>query len=81
MEMASSQPKKTGGVAQVQFGIYKQPGQYAGRTIKEVRAERAQLWGIPDDAHAYLGNTKLEENYEIQEGDAVEFHRKAGEKG
>lgn len=81
MEMAQGPQKKSGGVAQVQFGIYKQPGNYAGKSVADVRAERAQLWGIPDDAHAYLGNTKLDENYEIQEGDAVEFHRKAGEKG
>ena len=81
MEMAQGPQKKTGGVAQVQFGIYKQPGNYAGKTVAQVRQEREKLWKIPSDASAFIGDRKLSETDVINEGDNVEFHRRAGEKG
>lgn len=68
-------------VAQVRFGVYNNPGNHAGKTIAEVRQGFTRLWGIPNDAHAYNGRERLDENYVIQPGDNVEFHRKAGEKG
>lgn len=77
----SSSVSPTGGTAQIRFGVYNQPGNHAGKTVREVREVQGKLWGIPDDASAYLGSQKLEDNYEIQEGDNIEFHRRAGEKG
>jgi len=47
----------------------------------QAREQFSRLWGIPTDAVAYKGKDKLDENYVIQPGDNVEFHRRAGEKG
>lgn len=69
------------GMAQIRFGVYNQPGMHAGKTVKDVRDTQGKLWGIPADASAYLGANKVDENYVIQPGDNLEFHRRAGEKG
>jgi hypothetical protein len=73
--------KSVSGVANVRFGVYSQPSPVAGKSVKEAREQYGKLWGIPTDAIAYKGKDKLDENYIIQPGDNVEFHRRAGEKG
>lgn len=78
-ESQSSQP--SGGVANLRFGVYTQPAPVAGKSVKEVREQFSKLWAIPSDAVAYKGKDKLDEDYVIQPSDAVEFHRRAGEKG
>ena len=70
-----------GGQAQVRFGVYNNPGAHAGKSIAQIRNDLGKLWSIPGDATAYKGKDKLDENYVIQPGDNVEFHRRAGEKG
>lgn len=75
---ASSQPT---GMANLRFGVYNQPTNVAGKSVKEARDQFSKIWGIPTDAVAYKGKDKLDENYVIQPGDNVEFHRRAGEKG
>lgn len=67
--------------ANVRYGVYGQPGNYAGKTIAQVREEVGKLWGIPADAAAYKGKEKLSDDTVIQPGDQIEFHRKMGEKG
>lgn len=81
MEMAQGPGQKAGGMAQIRFGVYNNPGQHVGKTVKQVRETYSKLWGIPSDANAYKGKDKLDENYVITESDNIEFHRKAGEKG
>lgn len=78
---SSSAAKSASGVANVRFGVYSQPSPVAGKSVKEAREQFGKLWGIPNDAVAYKGKDKLDENYVIQPGDNVEFHRRAGEKG
>lgn len=67
--------------ANVKYGVYGQPGNYANKSVAQVRADLGNLWGIPADAAAYKGKERLEDNYVIQPGDQIEFHRKQGEKG
>lgn len=81
MEQAQGAGAASGGTAQIRFGVYNQPGNHAGKTVKEVRESHGKLWGIPADAAAYLGSNKVDDNYVIQAGDNLEFHRRAGEKG
>lgn len=81
MEQAQGPGAKPSGTAQIRFGVYNQPGNHVGKTVKEVRETYSKLWGIPKDANAYKGSEKLDENYVIGENDNLEFHRKAGEKG
>jgi len=78
---SSSATQAASGVANVRFGVYSQPSNVGGKTVKEAREQFSKLWGIPSDAIAYKGKDKLNENYVIQPGDNVEFHRRAGEKG
>lgn len=65
----------------VKYGVYGAPGDYAGKSVAEVRQQMASVWQVPNDAVAYKGKEKLDNNYVIQPGDQIEFHRKMGEKG
>lgn len=67
--------------ANVRYGVYGQPGNYAGKSVSQVRTDLGQMWGIPADAAAYKGKERLQDDYIIQAGDQIEFHRKQGEKG
>lgn len=80
-DTSSNTAKSVSGVANVRFGVYSQPSNVAGKSVKDAREQFGKLWGIPNDAIAYKGKDKLDENYVIQPGDNVEFHRRAGEKG
>lgn len=84
MDMNSNQQNQTNtssGVANLRYGVYSQPAPVSGKTVAEVRQQFSKLWGISSDAIAYKGKDKLEENYVIQPGDNLEFHRRSGEKG
>lgn len=72
---------KASKMANVRYSVYNQTGAFAGKTVAQVRAELGQQFGIPTDATAFKGKTKLEDDYHIQPGDSIEFHRKQGEKG
>lgn len=78
---SSAQPNRPAGMAGIRYGVYSQPSNVAGKTVKEVRDQFSKLWGIPNDAVAYCGKDKLDENAVIQPGQNIEFHRRAGEKG
>ncbi len=79
--MNNAAAQQSTGMANVRFGVYNQPSNIAGKSVKDARDQFSKLWGIPNDAVAYKGKDKLDENYVIQPGDNVEFHRRAGEKG
>jgi hypothetical protein len=82
MELNSNQQQPAAGQqAHVRFGVYNQPAPVAGKTVSDVRNQFGKIWGISSDAVAYKGKDKLDENYVIQPGDNVEFHRRSGEKG
>jgi hypothetical protein len=79
--MNNAAAQQSTGMANVRFGVYNQPSNIAGKSVQDARDQFSKLWGIPNDAVAYKGKDKLDENYVIQPGDNVEFHRRAGEKG
>lgn len=83
MENQSTGPSaaRPAGMANLRFGVYNQPTNVAGKSAQEAREQFSKIWGIPNDSIAYKGKDKLDENYIIQPGDNVEFHRRAGEKG
>lgn len=78
---SASQPNRPNGVANLRYGVYSQPTNVAGKTVKEVRDQFAKIWGIPNDAVAYAGKDKLADEHVIQPGQNIEFTRRAGEKG
>jgi len=78
---AGAQPNRSTGMANIRYGVYSQPSNIAGKSIKEIREQFSKIWGIPNDAVAYCGKDKLDENAVVQPGQNVEFHRRAGEKG
>lgn len=47
-------------------------------TVGEFRATYARAWRLPPDAEAYSGRFHLEDEYLIQPGDVIEFHRRMG---
>lgn len=69
------------GQATVCYGVYVESNQLAGKTVKDVRQAYARLWNIPADAVAYKGKAAMTEDYILEQGDTIEFFRKAGEKG
>lgn len=83
MEMASvpgvSPANK--GTANIRYSVYNQPGNYVGKSVSEVRSQLTKLWGVPTDAVGHLGKEKLSDDYVIQDGDNIEFHKRSGEKG
>lgn len=82
MEMAQGPGAgASNGQAQIRFGVYNKPGNHAGKKVSDVRSELGKMWGVPSDASAYVGKEKVDDNYTIQAGDQIEFHRRAGEKG
>lgn len=83
MSTASGQVSgKQQGSATVQYSMYTQSNEaFVGRTVAEVRNAMAEHWGIPSDSDALKGKTRLPEDYIIQAGDNVQFHRRSGEKG
>lgn len=78
---SSAQPNRGNGIANLRYGVYSQPTNVAGKTVREVREQFGKIWGIPTDAVAYLGKDKLSDDTVIQAGQNIEFSRKAGEKG
>lgn len=78
---SAAQPNRATGMANLRYGVYNQPSNIAGKTVSDVRQQFAKIWGIPNDAIAYCGKDKLDENAVIQPGQNIEFHRRAGEKG
>lgn len=68
-------------MANLRYGVYHQNGNFVGQTIAQARQTLTNAWGIPNDAAAYKGKVKMEDNYVIQPGDQLEFHRRMGEKG
>ena len=84
MELNSQQnatSTNAGQVANIRYGVYSQPAPVSGKSVAEIRQQFGKLWGISSDAIAYKGKDKLDENYVVQPGDNLEFHRRAGEKG
>jgi hypothetical protein len=81
MQQASSAGAQSGGSAQIRYGVYNNPGNHVGKSVSDLRGQFGSMWGIPGDANAYKGKEKLDDNYVIQPGDNIEFHRRAGEKG
>lgn len=78
---SSSQPTSQTGMANLRYGVYNQPSNIAGKTVSDVRQQFSKIWGIPNDAVAYCGKDRMDENAIIQPGQNIEFHRRAGEKG
>ena len=71
-----------GSSVKLKFGIYKQDvPNMEGKTVAELRNEFADNWNIPQDAVAYSGRQRLEDNEVLQGGQQVQFHRAAGQKG
>jgi len=78
---SGAQPGRQASMANIRYGVYNQPSNIAGKSVKEVRDQFSKIWGIPTDAIAYCGKEKLTEDTVIQPGQNIEFHRRAGEKG
>jgi len=70
------------GKAQIKYaGFAEADTLFVGQSISAVRDARGDAWSIPSDAKAFRGKDQLDENYIIQSGDVIEFHRRMGEKG
>lgn len=63
-------------LANFRYGVYANPGPFVGRNIAEVRTHLGGLWSVPPDATAFKGFQKLNDNYIVQKGDQIEFHRR-----
>ncbi len=81
MSTATSGASNADKMAKIRYLGYGNPAPYVGQTIKQVREKVTPLWGVPNDAFAYKGKEKLDENYIIQAQDEIEFIKRQGEKG
>jgi hypothetical protein len=71
----------TNNIATMKYGAYQQPGNHAGKTVAQIRTELSAIWNVPGDAQAFKGKTQMADDYVVQPGDSIEFHRRMGEKG
>lgn len=69
------------GTVRLRFGGYSSNAPLVGKTIAEARVSASAQWGTPGDAKAFKGKEQLEDNYVLQPGDEIEFHKRQGEKG
>lgn len=60
---------------QIRYGVYGQTDSVAGMTVAQVRQRYAASWGIPSHAVGYLGVSRCTDNYVIQPGETITFHR------
>lgn len=80
-EAQSSNPSGQSQGARVRYGVHNKTGDVAGKRISEIREESGRMWQLPNDAAAYKGTEKLDEDYIVKPGESIEFHRRQGEKG
>lgn len=64
-------------VESVGYGVYRQTGNWAGKTIAEIRDELQLPWGLPVDAVAYCGTQLLPDQSPMPVGGFIEFHRRS----
>lgn len=77
---AAAQPQ--GGTAKIRYGVYDQQVPAGNNlSVGQIRTTYQTMWSMPAEADAYIGGTKVGDDYVIKAGDQVEFHRRAGEKG
>ena len=83
MEMGNVTPggQSSSGVASVRYNAFNQPGNHAGKTVAQIRAELGGIWGIPNDATPFINDKKVDDSTTISEGETLVFHRKSGDKG
>lgn len=79
--MSSSEMRSGGASNRITYGFWDQPGNFVGKTIRDIRNDYGATWALEQDSSAFIGRERLPEDYVIKEGDQIEFHRKAGEKG
>ena len=66
----------------VECGVNSAQGEYAGRTVGDVRTMLRQALNIDPTARVVVnGNRNYVADYELSNGDIVEFIKAAGEKG
>lgn len=63
--------------AWVRYGVYSRQI-LAGTSVASALELCNPLWGIPPNAHAYIGTRRVDPGYIIQPGDYIEFHRVYG---
>lgn len=79
---AQSASGSSGGVAKARYGIYDNNFPTGkGTNVGSIRNNYQKMWSLPKDSDAYINGGKVDDTYEIQPGDTVEFHRRSGEKG
>lgn len=54
---------------------------FIGSRISQVKKEMKDVLNIASDAQVLVCGKKVDDNYIVQEGDAIEFVKEAGDKG
>lgn len=67
--------------ALIKYGIHQIPGNFAGKTVAQVRQEYGHLLNMNEDTKAMKGKTVMDENYVIEPNDTITFIKAMGEKG
>jgi hypothetical protein len=79
---AAAQPTPGGGTAKVRFGVYDQQIPTGNNVnVGQLRANYQTVWSVPNDAQAFVNGQQVDDQFVLQPGQQLEFHRRAGEKG
>lgn len=65
----------------VMHGSFVQYANIAGQTVSEVRSTFRSGWSISDKAKALVRGKEVDENYQLLQGETLEFAKQSGVKG
>ena len=62
----------------IAYGMRNEELPIAGKTVADARKATQSLWKVPRDAVAYIDGEQMDEEYELQPGDRLEFVKECG---
>lgn len=68
-------------MVEITCGVNRIDGEYAGKSIADLRGMLTAALNIPSDAIVYANGEQVTGSYIARDGDSIEFVRNAGTKG
>lgn len=67
--------------ASLRYNFSTEEGNFAGKTVGEMKKMFVSDYSMPEDAQAFVGKTKVDDDHIIQEGEEIVWQKREGEKG
>ncbi len=82
-EATAAQPAPAPAAAsnKVSFGSYSQEVLASGKSVKDVKSFIQGHYNVPNDALSFVNFQQVPDDYVLKDGESLQFHRPAGDKG